>query len=533
MAIIETASGKVEGFEKRGVLQFRGIPYAAPPVGDLRWRAPQAPKPWADTFQAFEFSPIAPQAPSPFHTAFGAQPPPSDEGSCLTLNVWTPACDGARRPVMLWYHGGSYVLGDGRTPWYDGVHLARDRDVVVVTCNYRLGALGYLHLGDVAGPGSGSGSGSGDDEFAGSGNCGLLDQVAVLRWVHENITAFGGDPGNVTIFGESAGAMSTSTLLGTPAAAGLFHRAIPQSGALAHVHPDRDAATAVAREFLDALGIAPADVKALRDIPTERLLEAQDALVQKQFGGGGQGIGIVFMPTVDDVVLAQHPLDAVAAGSAAGVPLLTGCTAEEMRLFTAFASEISQLDDDTLAARMGAALGDGFDHVVDAYRQELGRDHLGAEVTKIDLWSAILTDRVFRVPCLRLLEAHAPHAPAAYCYEFAFQSPAMGGVLGASHAVDIPFTFDNLTAPGAMFFVGEPTPEMQTLATGCGDAWAAFARAGTPVPPREGPLGPGAAELPDWPAWEPTRAATMVLGLEPAVADDPWAFTRTVWADLA
>lgn len=504
MSIVETASGKVEGFEKRGVLQFRGIPYAAPPVGERRWCPPQPHDPWPGTRDAHEYGPVAPQSASPFHVALGAEGPPWDEAGCLTLNVWTPAADDARRPVMVWLHGGSYVIGDGRTPWYDGVHLARDRDVVVVTCNYRLGALGYLHLADLRGGGG----------FESSGNCGLLDQVAVLRWVQENVAGFGGDPGNVTIFGESAGAMSTATLLGTPDAAGLFQRAIAQSGALAHVHPDRDAASRVAHDLLAELGFEDVHGPELAEVPTGTLLAAQARLVERQFGGSGEGIGIIFQPVVDGGALPRHPLDAVRDGAAAGVPLLTGVTSEEMKLFITFAAEFNEMDDDTLVTRAAAALAPGLSGVVGAYRDRLG------DVDRVELWSAILTDRVFRWPCLQLVEAQQPHQAITHVYEFAYRSPAMGGLLGASHAVDVPFTFDNLTAPGASFFVGEPTDAMATLARACGDAWASFARTGRPE----------ADGLPEWPAWDPDRRATMVLDLDPGIADDPWAFTRTVWS---
>lgn len=501
MSIVETASGKVEGFEKRGVLQFRGIPYAAPPVGDRRWRPPQPVEPWPGTREAAAYGPVAPQTASAMHKALGAQPPPSDEGACLTLNVWTPAPDDAKRPVMVWLHGGSYVIGDGRTAWYDGVHYARHRDVVVVTCNYRLGALGYLHLDDVLGP-----------DFAASGNCGVLDQIAVLSWVRDNIAGFGGDPGNVTIFGESAGAMSTSTLLGTPAASGLFHRAIAQSGALAHVHPDPDSSARIAHEFIAELGLDTAGAARLIDAPVEQLLAAQETLVNRQFGGSGEGIGIIFQPGVDGVVIPAHPLDAVRGGLSAGVPLLTGVTSEEMKLFIAFAGEFAQMDDDQLAQRASAAISPSLANVADLYKAHLG------EADRIDLWSRILTDRVFTYPCVELLEAQAAHAPT-FGYEFAFRSQAMGGLFGAAHAVDIPFTFDNLTAPGAQFFVGEPTEAMQTLATACADAWTGFARS----------TAPRADGLPEWPEWDPTQAATMVLDLEPKLAMDPWQFARQAW----
>jgi len=501
MTIVDTTSGKVQGYEKRGVLQFRGIPYAAPPVGDRRWRAPEAPEPWAGTLDATAFGPVVPQNASMFHQAMGADVAPMDESACLNLNVWTPAADGAERPVMVWFHGGAYVMGDGRTPFYDGVHLVRDRDVVVVTCNYRIGLLGYLHLGDI------------DPDFAGSGNAGLSDQVAVLEWVRDNIAGFGGDAGNVTVFGESAGAFSIGTLLGTPAASGLFHKAILQSGACEHVH-EADVATDTAHEVLAELGIPQSRASELRSVGVDRLLEAQSVVMSRRWGGTGAGVKIPFQPVVDGVVLPEHPLDAVRKGSVAGVPIIAGCTREEMKLFVAFDPEVSQLDEQALHEKAVQALGRDVIAAVDAFRAELG------DMALPDLWQELLTSRVFRLPCLHLLEAQQAHQPATFAYEFAWRSRAWDGMLGASHAMDIPFTFDNLDAPGASILVGEVDDDMRTLATACGDAWTSFARNGRPE----------ADGLPDWPAWTPGEAPTMILDTPPSLADDPWAFTREVWA---
>ncbi len=503
--MVEISTGKIEGMEKRGALQFRGIPYAAPPVGERRFAPPQPHEPWAGVRETKEYGPIAPQNPSAFHTNAGAELPPTAEDNCLTLNVWTPSTDGAR-PVMVWFHGGAFIIGDGRTAWYDGTKLSR-RDVVVVTCNYRLGALGYLHLEGLPGPDAADG-------FARAGNAGLLDQIAVLEWVQENIAQFGGDPGNVTAFGESAGAMSIGALLGTPSTSRLFHKAILQSGACEHVH-DVEAATRVAEEVVSELGFdpaKPADLDRLREVPVEQILGAQKAVNERRWGT--EGVSLAFQPVVDGDVLPRHPLDALRDGSRADVPVLIGCTREEMKLFTTFDPEISQLTEDELADRAEQALGDDVHQVLAAYHERLG-----ADVDTAELWEAILTARAFRVPALHLLEAHLPHQASTYCYEFAWASPAWGGMLGSSHAMDITFTFDNLTAPGATMLVGEPDDAANALATACADAWTAFARTGAP----------SADGLPEWPAWEPDRRATMILDAECRVDDDPWGFDRRAW----
>lgn len=268
---VETTGGPVRGDHKRGVYRVKGIPYAAPPVGALRFRPPQDPEPWTRVHDGTGRFPIAPQPMADMEAASGGTGGSAQsEAGCLTLNVWTPAADDARRPVLFWIHGGGFLTGAGTIPWYDGSALAR-RDAVVVTINYRLGALGFLELGGV------------DGRFTDSGNVGLLDQIAALRWVRDNIEAFGGDPDNVTIFGESAGGMSVGTLLGTPAASGLFHKAIPQSGAAANVATAREA-DAAAQQLLTALAVD--DVEALQRVPAEDLIAAQ-AHVRGQFGAGG------------------------------------------------------------------------------------------------------------------------------------------------------------------------------------------------------------------------------------------------------
>ncbi|MGH8979270.1 MAG: carboxylesterase/lipase family protein, partial [Acidimicrobiia bacterium] len=248
MTIAATRSGKVEGGEHDGILVFKGIPYATPPVGARRWLAPEREEPWDGVRDATQFSAQSAQGAFAMNAMFGGPEPVTSEDS-LYLNVWTPACDDAQRPVMVWIHGGAFVFGSGDTPWYHGTAFAKHGDVVVVTINYRLGAFGFLHLADLFG-----------DAFAGSGNAGILDPVAALEWVRDSIAAFGGDPENVTVFGESAGGGSVGTLLGLPAARGLFTKAIPQSGASSW-YATREPATSIAQGFLANLGVKPGDTE--------------------------------------------------------------------------------------------------------------------------------------------------------------------------------------------------------------------------------------------------------------------------------
>lgn len=494
--IIETRSGPVRGDRKRGALRVKGIPFAAPPVGALRFRAPEPVDPWTQVHDGTGRFPIAPQPLAGMEAAAGgAGGAEQSEAGCLTLNVWTPAADDGRRPVLFWIHGGGFLTGAGTVPWYEGSRLA-GRDVVVVTTNYRLGALGFLDLESIGGA-----------EYRDSGNVGLLDQLAALRWVRDNIEAFGGDPGNVTIFGESAGGMSVATLLGSPAAAGLFHKAVPQSGAAANTH-DKARAAEVAGKFLAKLGVD--DLDALRRLPAAELIAAQGA-VGDDFETGG---GLPFQPVVGGDVLPRPPLDAVRDGAAADIPLLTGANRHEMRLFTALDPRLAAADRERVLALADARTGGRGAELLDAYTAA------GADSPQ-RLFEAITTDLVFGLPAADLLEAQAPHAPT-FAYEFRFESTAFGGALGAAHAVEIPFVFDNLDAGGASFFVGEANDAMRVLATAMADAWTTFARSGAPA----------AVGLPAWPEYTSESRSTMVLDLECAVEDDPAAAIRSFWREV-
>jgi para-nitrobenzyl esterase len=496
--IVETASGKVEGGPGRldGILAFKGIPFAQPPVGKLRFRAPEPPLPWAGIRPALEYGPSAPQ-PEGAGTMPGIPAADQDE-DCLNLNVWTPGADGAKRPVMVWIHGGGFVTGSGSQIWYDGSLLAQRGDVVVVTVNYRLGALGFLALHRVG--------------VEADANVGLLDQVAALRWVAENIAAFGGDPANVTVFGESAGAMSIGTQLAVPASDGLFHRAIMQSGAGTHVSsPDRAARTAA--HFLTELDLTPATSHSLRDLPLPALIGAQS----RTEGALRKKISLLpFQPEVDGNVLPAMPVDAVAAGASADVDILIGTNLDEANIFNLNDPEFPTLDDAGLERRWAAAYPDAVVGIIDAYRA--ARSGRGEGVTPQDLGNALLTDVIFRIPAIRMASAHASAPAATYSYLFTWPSPIFGGVLGSCHVVEIPFVFGSLTEPRAAMFVGEG-PEALALATAMQDAWLSFARSGQPA----------SDALPGWPRYDTERRATMVLGAEISVADDPAGAERRAW----
>ena len=500
--IVATTTGKVEGLEKRGVHQFRGIPYARAE----RFQAPGPVEPWPGVREATTFGRIAPQNPSPTESMLGAQNQPSGE-DCLFLNVFTSGVGDEPRPVMVWLHGGAFVAGSGNVVWYDGSNLARDRGVVVVTLNYRLGALGFLHLGHL------------DPAFAGSGVNGTRDQVAALSWVRDNIAGFGGDPGDVTIFGESAGGMSVGTLLATPSARGLFHGAIAQSGAAEHNHSP-EVAEWVTDGFLAALDLSPASVEALLALPVEDVLRAQAAVetrVQTEHDrAAGPGIGaLTFQPVADGAVLPSLALDAVRAGSAAGVHLVAGTTADEWNLFHLRDRMRGPLTEDRLRRRVARLAGDHADDVIDAYRR--ARPHADPD----GVACAIMTDHVFRQPAIRLAEAQLPHAPRVSMYRFDLPSTAMDGALGACHAIEVPFVFDNLDRGGVEMLLGGLDDDARRLADRMARAWAGVAHHDSP-----------AHDDLDWPAYELGRRQTCLLDRRVSVASDPETEIREMWAEL-
>jgi para-nitrobenzyl esterase len=501
--IVDTTSGKLEGAVlPDGVVRLAGIPFAAPPVGERRFRRPEPHPGWMGVRPAQAFGTVARQVPSPLDAMLGTGPEPQDE-DCLYLNVWTPACDDARRPVMVWVHGGAFISGSGSLPVYHGDRLARRGDVVVVTFNYRLGEFGFLQLDQD------------DERFAGSGNNGLADQLAALRWVRENIAAFGGDPANVTIFGESAGAMSVSVLLSLPEAAGLFHRAIAQSGA-AEAVLNLDQARETADRYRHRLELATmADVVAA---PADRLLAVQAHFAAEALGnlddavGSDRPAGLMFAPVVDGGLVPAKPLERIAAGSAAEVALLLGTTADEWNLFTLL--DLNFPTDEVLLG-LASRLVPGTDPAVllAAYRAR----HPGANGK--DLKSELFTDQVFRMPAIRLADAQRAHRPDdTRMYLFSWASAAMGGRLGACHAIELPFVFGTLDVPGMAMLLGPGDPPT-ALSEAVMDAWVAFARTGDP----------NHAGLPKWPAYDGTTRQTMELGTDLRVLGDPAGAIRRLW----
>jgi para-nitrobenzyl esterase len=494
--VANTTSGPVLGAERDRVLLFRGVPYGASTGGERRFLPPAPPAPWTEIRECLRYGLPSPQPaggmgvplPAEMAAAMGiGRPMPMGE-ECLVLNVWSPGLDDAKRPVMVWLHGGGFTSGSGANPVTSGEQLARRGDVVVVTVNHRLGALGFLHLAELDGP-----------ELAASGMNGILDIQAALGWVRDNIAGFGGDPENVTIFGESGGGMKVTTLLAMPSARGLFHRAIVQSGPYLRATPPERAAKATAA-LMSELGAST--LGDLRAVPMERIVEAQVAV-----GREGHGFG----PVVDGSVLPRDPYTPAAPATAAGIPLLIGTNRDEMTLFMSGRTGYGSWSDAD-ALRQLASLGVAGATVYDRYRE------LHPEWTPTQLAVAVSSDGSFRTGSITQAERHLASGAPAWLYLFAWESPMAGGTLKAAHSVEVSLVFDNLARdPSASV-----DDKAQLVADAMSEAWLAFARNGDPNHP----------EIPPWPAYDAEDRPTMVFNHRSTLEHDPLGAERRAWDGL-
>jgi len=498
--LVETTAGKVRGTIHNGVHIFKGIPYGASTAGANRFLPPRKVQPWTGVHDALQFGHQAPQN-MHFTDVLAPQANP-DEGlseDCLVLNVWTPGLkDGVKRPVMFWCHGGGFAQESGSWPWIDGEALARRGDVVVVTVNHRLNVFGYLYLGDIGG-----------EKYAASGNAGMLDLVAGLEWVRDNAEAFGGDPRNVMIFGESGGGAKVCTLLAMPAARGLFHRAAVQSGAWLR-GIEREDANRTAKALLDELGITPQRIDNLQNVPVEKLLAAHTGAMQPLPPRRGE-LRTGYSPVVDGTIVPHHPFDPGAPSLAANIPILVGCTEYEATLFYVRDEAAFSLDEAGLRERVSDMVGDA-----DADRLIAVYSKARPGTTPSDVFFRVATDRIFRRDTIRLAERKfAQGAAPAYLYYFAWKSPALSGRLRAPHTVDIPFVFDNTDVPLVM----TRSPQAKSLAAKVSAAWIAFARSGNP----------GHPGLPAWPAYDTQRRPTLIFDNHCVLVSDPGGAERKAW----
>jgi para-nitrobenzyl esterase len=496
-SIADTRAGRVRGRTVEGIHVFKGIPYGASTAGKSRFLPPTPPERWSGVRDALDWGHVAPQ-PYPagridyVRLIRWTEQPGGQSEDCLVLNVFTPGLkDGGKRPVMVSFHGGGFVTGSSGAAGYDGAPLARFGNVVVVTINHRLGSLGYLHLADLGAP----------PAFARSGVAGMLDCVAALEWVRDNIEAFGGDPGNVMIFGQSGGGAKVCALMAMPSAKGLFHRAAIQSGSALRLTP-RETATRAAEKMIAQIGLDKSRLGELQDVPFEMMIAAQVTLSAQTPPTG-------FSPVIDGTVLPRHPFEPGAPEISADVPVIVSTTLDDAALGrTDFG-----LDEAGLLAEVKTLAGDSAERILTAYRRSY------PNVAPFLLLCRMLTDRSGRRSAVTLAERKAAQGRApAYMYLFAWPSPAYDGKFGAVHGIDVGLAFHQAASQG----ITGGGPEARVLADQLASAWVAFARTGNP----------NAKGLPEWPAYTAESRATMVFDSKTRVEKDPGGELRLLWSEV-
>ncbi len=490
-SIVETTSGTVRGISTADLQIFKGIPYAASPVGARRWMPPTPVESWTGVRNATEFGAACPQTPDELEISTDT---PMDE-DCLTLNIWTPAADDASRPVLVWIHGGGFSWGTARNDLYDGAQFARRGDIVVVTIQYRIGAFGWLHLKEM-----------GDEPYATSGNNGLLDQIAALQWVHENVALFGGDPHNVTVVGESAGGISIGAMLASPLADGMIDKAILQSGSPGLVATEAWA-NDVAASFMEFAEVDTID--ALHALTTDEILAAMEELFSSNFSD------TAFHPVIDGNVIPFAPTQHLATNGRAEMPIMLGWTLDEARYWLYYLPELDRFPLSYSEPWLSGISGGRADEIIATY-QESRPNYSDAQIGL-----ALVGDVAFRMPAVRLAEALSKRGAPVYLYQFELESPLENGRFGSPHAIDTPFTFHNLNAVGAEDLI-DKNPAYVPVADQVQDTWIAFVRSGNP----------NHAALPSWPIYDTITRATMRFDFESRVENDPFSAEREVWGDI-
>jgi para-nitrobenzyl esterase len=487
MQRVKLPIGSLEGLRNDTHQAYLGVPFAKPPTGVGRFCATQPVEPWEGTRNAMDYGKSCPQGhhPIPGMAASG----PRDE-DCLYLNIFTPGADDKARPVLFWIHGGGFRLGSGSELLYHGGHLADRGDVVVVAIHYRLASLGYACFGDAG------------KAWGASANCGQLDQIEALRWVNRYIGAFGGDPGNVTIFGESAGSAAVGTLLAMPDAKGLFHKAIMQSGVGRAA--SFNTASKFGLELLDALGVEATDHEAIMNLDVDRIVETTNKLSGDMAGTLG--------PAIDGSTLIEPPMQANAEGYSADIPLLIGTNRDEVKLFNV-TPDRNVPDDGELLKLACQSISNNNEDTARTLIATIAasRKAHALPCDNNDLLDTIQTVARFRNPAAQFAADHVKHQPNTFHYLFTHASPARHGALGACHALEMPFVFGTLDAPTQDRFAGTGE-HVERLSVNMMDAWIAFARSANPSHPGIG----------EWPAYNETERPTMILDKDCRVEQDPF-----------
>lgn len=494
--VVSTSFGKLRGAFAEGAYSFKGVPYGSSTAGSLRFRRPEPPKSWTGVRDALQLGPPAPQDLARLPSAGSSGMPIPDligpghiSEDCLALNIWTPSLHGSNRPVMVWLHGGAYSIGSAGAPMYDGANLAAKHDVVVVGINHRLNLFGFLYLGKIAG-----------EKYADSGNAGMLDIVLALRWIRDDIAQFGGDRNNVTVFGQSGGGGKVGALMAMPDAAGLFHKAIVESGSELQVNTS-DEADQAARKLLAHIGLENSRVDALAEMSMEQLLAGMHSMTSPDPMN-------VFGPVVDGRSLPRHPFHPDAPAISAKVPMIIGTNLTETTNLLGHANPgLFSLREEELRPGLKTALGLTDDSKLDTLIEACRKDQPGAGPS--DIYFALTTDQMIRNDAITQAERKVAQAAApAYMYLFSWRTPVWGGRLQSPHGIEIPFIFENLRETKGNIGTGT---DLQPLADKISRAWVAFARTGNPSHPG----------LTRWPTYDVEQRATMIFDDECKVVNDP------------
>ena len=492
--IVKTTTGKLRGYRENSLSIFKGIPYAEPPIGDLRFRNTVEKEPWEGILEAKEFGCIPPQ---PYIPASSIKDYPQSE-DCLTLNIWTPACDNEKRPVMFWIHGGGFHYGGSASPRYNGEFLSKRGNICVISINYRLGALGNLYV---------------PDEVS---NLGFMDMVTALKWVYDNITNFGGDPQNITIFGESAGSTAVCTLLSMPIAIPFIRRAICESGAVDPQGHHAEGGILASEKLFSRLGFKMGDVEALCKISVEKLVEKEAEIrlenwVKREWTG--------YPPIVDEKKVPEHPLLAISKGSSKNVDLLIGTNLNENTFFSMLTPELQHIDWNGLTDAINTRLRNLF--LDKPQIEKLINLFKGSRNNPFDVLNAITTDYIFRYPSIRVAEAKSKYNNNTYMYLFTYRTPVLGGIYKATHALEIPFVFGTLD--DTEFGVYPKRDEINSkISEMMMDSWISFARTGNP----------NHKEIPPWSTYDLDNRYTLLIGNEFKLEKDPLRTERLAMEEL-